>query len=866
MLVLAWRGVRQHAVRFLLSALAVVLGVAFVTGTLALRTSLSSTFDDITDGSYSADLYVRPAMTDASAAASVMPPASGIPLDDVERIGEVAGVADAAAELEGSGVLVGSDGAPVTGGGAPTIVLPADDDMSFGDGRAPREAGEIAVETSGLGRSGLTVGDRTSLVLSGGVKEVTIVGRYEYDAAVFGATIVVVDEQTALAAFAPDGEAPRVSVEAGATAEIDRLARKIADALGDDVTALAGDHAGDGYTATDAEGRGIEVRAGASLRAELTESIDDVIGFISVLLIAFAAIALFVGAFIISNTFTMSVRQRMREIGVLRALGASPRQVFWEVVGQAVIVGLVGAVLGIAAGMGLIWLVQSVFAAMGSELSSASTLTTETVVIALVTGVSVSALAAAIPARRAASIPPVQAMVEVVRSESSTRLRGIVGAIVLVAGLAAAFAGWLRGEGGELLLGAGAAGALVGALLVAPAVLPFAAAITGAPFSRITRPLGTLAVGNVRRSPRRSASTAGALMIGMALVAACAVLAASVQSSLAAIVTTQARADVMIQNAQQEVLGVPPEAVAAIEGLPEAGRIDTLYFAMASVAAEPVPVVGLSPGTVEHSLALPMRSGSAEALGAGDVVVGEDYADDEELGTGDSVTATGRDAAGEAVTLTLTVTGIMSRDSFIGAPVVLSQADFETLVAPGARVTDMLMLTASDSSDAAELRAAAREVVEPYYVLDVMDRDDLVGSMSQQVQQVLLLLYALLALSIVIAVLGIVNTLALSVIERTREIGLMRAIGLGRAQLAGVVLLESTHLAVFGGLVGLVLGTLVASMLPRVLASRGFDQLAIPWDQLLAMLALSAVVGVVAAVWPAVRAARLPVLRSIATE
>ncbi|MGB4777764.1 FtsX-like permease family protein, partial [Microbacterium sp.] len=412
----------------------------------------------------------------------------------------------------------------------------------------------------------------------------------------------------------------------------------------------------------------------------------------------------------------------------------------------------------------------------------------------------------------------------------------------------------------------GAAASLLGALLVSPWLLPVTVGLVGRPFAALSRPLGELAVGNVRRSPRRAASTAGALMIGMALVAGCAVLAASVQSSMSAIVTTQARADVMIQNAQDETLGIPPEAVTAISRLPETGRVDTLFFSMATIAGDTIPVVGFSPGLISHSLALPMASGPDDRLDAGEVIVAEGYADDHALAVGDAITAVGPVAAGTGTPVTLTVTAVMSRDSFIGAPVVLSQADFETLVPPGARVTDMLMLTASPGTDAGALRAAAKDVVAPYYVLNVMDRDDMVGSLSAQVQQVLLLLYALLAISIVIAVLGIVNTLALAVIERTREIGLLRAIGLGRMQLAGMILLESTHIALFGGAVGLGLGTLLSSMLPAVLASRGFDRLAVPWEQLLWMLALSLLVGLVAAVWPAVRAARLPVLRSIATD
>ena len=867
MLRLAWRGILARPVRFLLSALAVVLGIAFVTGTLALRTSLADTFGDITSGSYQADLYVGPP-ADAMATAGGMPSSTGVPLSAVDEIDRLPGVDRAEPALQGSGVLIGADDAPVVSAGAPTIVLDAagiGDSMSVAGGRLPTTADEIALETSSADRAGLSIGDRTKLVLGSRIEDVEVVGEFAYDGALFGAVMVAIDHSSAVDVFAPDGIVTTIGVYAEPAQDLDELTDRVADALGSDVEPLKGDLAGDGVSLTTADGTTLDVRTAASMRADLAESIDDIIGFVSVFLVAFGALALLIGGFLIANTFTMSVRQRMHEIAVLRSIGASPPQVFGEIVGQAALVGLVGAVVGIAAGMGLIAVVSAVFAAMGLEMSGEASLTGTTVAIAIVLGVGVSAVSAAVPAARAARIPPIEAMSESIRSEAAIGKRTVVGTVVLAAGIAAALYGWAIAADGAWVLGVGVAAVLVGALLIAPALIRPVVGVLGWPLARTWAPIGVLAQRNVARTPRRSAATAGALMIGMALVAGCAVLAASVQASFADIVTTQARADFMVQNAQQEALGVPQDAVDEISSLPGAGEVDILYLGMAAVDGAPVTVVSATAEGLSRSFDLPMLHGTADALGDGELLISESFADENDLRVGDEVDlAPG--AASSAGARAIRVGGVLDENSFIGVPAIVPPADFEAVVPPGGRVTDMLMVTAAPGADEADLRAALEEIVQPYYVIAVRTGDDLVGSLSQQVTSVLTLLYALLALSVVIAVLGILNTLALAIIERQRELGLLRAVGLGRGALASTVFLESVYLALFGGVLGLLLGTGLAALLPRVLASRGFDQLAVPWGQLAAMVSVVVIAGVVAAVCPALRAVRTPVLQAIAAE
>ncbi|MGO1318241.1 MAG: FtsX-like permease family protein, partial [Cellulomonadaceae bacterium] len=479
MLKVTWRGVVEHPVRFLMSVIAVVLGIAFVTGTFALRGVLATTFHDIVDSSMAADVYVRgEPLGDADA--GELDAATGqssnraqVAASLAETIDEVSGVRVALPAYTGSVVLVGADGTAVTTSGAPSFGVDASADdptLSLLEGRWPQSSSEIALEHSALVHSGLSVGDTTTIVAAGQIMDVTVVGDLGFDAAVSGAIIVGLDSDTAAALFAPDGTVDSIAVFGDGSQDEEALAGRVSSALsGSEVSVVTGDEA----------------------RAESRAAVDQIVGFIGTFLMIFAVIALFVGGFIITNTFTMAVRQRLREIAVLRAVGASPRQVFASVVGQAAIVGLVGSALGILGGAGLIEIVKKLFASMGMELASSIPITRSTVAVALVTGLLVSVLAAAIPARRAAKVPPVDAMNESIGGkEKPLRTRTVIGAALLVAG-AACLIGATRADGGvaNWSLGVGAAGLLIGALVVAPAVMPVASRVLSWPFVVIGRPV-----------------------------------------------------------------------------------------------------------------------------------------------------------------------------------------------------------------------------------------------------------------------------------------------------------------------------------------------------------------------------------------
>lgn len=889
MIRVALRGVRAHVVRFVLSVLAVTLGVAFVVGTFAFRGMLSSTFDDIIATTLTADVYVRGSQEVTGDAAGPGGGGGGggngfagdrtlVPADLAADVEAVDGVARAVPDVSGPVVLVAADGTAVVTTGPPSTAFsvdPEDPSLTLLDGAWPA-AGEIVLEQSAAETAGLTTGDETTVVLGGEPTPVTVSGVFGIEAAAAGAVLVGIDGETARDVYAPDGMVPQLSVwssQSSGDVDEDALAERVGAVLPEGTEAVTGEQA----------------------RAEASEAVEEVLGFVETFLLVFAAIALFVGAFIIANTFAMSVRERLRELALLRALGASPGQVFASVLVQALVVGLVGGGLGVLAGAGLVRVIRWGLALAGMEFSGRVPLGTPQVVAAVGLGAVVSVLAAVLPARRAAAIPPVQAMRDDVAPDRGTGVRAVGGIVLVAAGAGvlwlASFLGssvadaptgwaWVDDLSPRVLLGVGAGLVLVGVLVGSPAVARGVLTVLAWPLVVALRPLGRLARGNVTRNPRRTASTAGALLIGMALVSVTGVIAASTQASVRSIVENEVRADLVVDSA---TLVVPEGAVEAVTATPGATVVDTVRLGLASVAtvedagaagssdgaaddgaARGTDVAGVPAGFFDTALDPVALAGDPTAtLEAGDVVVHRRTARERGWEVGDTLRLGEGAAAVEArvgavIDSQLVGTGILVRDDEFDAVVPAAQASV--------RIVYVSAAEGATPAEVEELRAALTTAVEPFLVVTVLDREDTASAFADQVNQVLVILYALLALSIVIALLGIVNTLALSIIERTREIGLLRAVGLGRLQLAGVIAIESVLTAVYGTVLGVATGIGIGAALPGVLADEGLSTLAVPWGQVLAILGVAVVIGLVASVWPAIRAARLPVLDAVTVD
>ena len=842
----ALRTVRAHLVKFALSVLAVALGVAFVSGTFSLRAMMSATFDELVTGTTVADTYVRSADGESQLVTATGLGRDRIPIELARQVAAIEGVATALPELTGPVVLVGADGTAVSSGGAPSFgyaYFPDEPSQDVVAGKAPQGRNEIALESTTLETSGLTLGDNTRIVVAGEILPVTVVGEIAGFGPVAGATITLFDREVAEAHFAPDGLVPSVAAYGdGSTTEAE-LTQRIAAVLP----------------------TGIEAVTGEQQRSETSAQIEDQLGFVETFLLVFALIALFVGTFIISNTFAMDIRQRQRELAMLRAIGASPGQVFTSVLVQAAVVGLVGSVLGVLAGFGLVTAVRAVFAQIGMELTGQIPVEATGVITALAIGTVVAIVAAVVPARRAALTRPVEAMRDqTVDIAHSLQVRGLLGFALTTLGaagvLAAGYsdAAWVEDARGGLL-GAGAGAVVVGVLVLAPVIARGALRVMVAPFLR-AKPMGRLARGNVLRNPRRTASTASALVIGMALVGAAAVIAASTTASTRAIVESDFVADFIITTPTQDVPEGTDTAVAGVDGV---GSVDPMWVTalkLDSADDAVVSVAGFAPEIVERSLQLHAIEGSMAALGEGEAAVRESFAAERGLGIGDELTL-----SSELGSVTVRIGATQSTQAML-EEVMLPLEIFEKVASPTTTFLAIVMVNAAEGADLESLRSGLTTAIEPFAILTLMDAEEFAGWLAAQVEQILVILYALLGLSIVIAVLGIVNTLALSVIERTREIGLLRAVGLGRAQLGGTITIESVLIAVFGTALGVAVGVALAAVMPRVFAEEGLSVLAVPAAELASMLGLAVVVGVLAALWPATRAARLPVLDAVSYE
>ena len=856
----AWRSVRAHAKQFFLTTFAVMLGVAFLSGTLALRASMSETFSKLTSSTITSDLYVEGAKiaSDGNNGSSDSTQTQPIDSSLADQIKQVDGVEAANPGTQVNGVLVGANDTPVSNMGAPTLFLPLYDKepgRTWAQGHMPKGGGEIALESGALKNSGLKIGDKTHIVIQGQPTEVTVVGEFHFESSMASATVVGMDPDWLMPLAAPDGRVSTISIDLAKGASLDTVKSEVTKVVPD----------------------GTQVKTRAELIKEQNKTIESQLGFIQTFLMVFVVVAMFVGSFIIMNSFAMSVRQRVKEFALLRAVGASPGSVFGIVFLQAVVIGIVGSALGVAAGAGLLAGLAKLLDNMGMPLLEGTGLTAPIIVISLVVGLAVTIIGALLPAREAALTHPVEAMRGVSGSrEKSLVLRTIIGGLLLAAGAAAVAAAWVNEdlEQRQLIMGLGAGGVVLGLLIVSPTLARPVVAVLGLPF-RMLRPSGRLALRNIVHNPRRTANTSGALMVGMALVCAGATLAASFNASTADEIDRSLKADLLVQPATMsssntKLSSEKAKELAAIDGVKETSSYTLYVNAVTKPDGSQNPAATslvIDPATYSSAYDIRVTSGSLSDLDATHVAVNKN----ENLKMGDKVTLTGPNGSVEA-----TVGAIVDPKGIGGtyfySPKVAAAVGSWT--SPGTstdpdHVLDAplgMLLTLEDGANLDTVRHKAEDIVADTYQYSVNDANQLSDKVGQRINQMLAVLYGLLGLSIVIAILGIVNTLVLSVSERTREIGLMRAVGLGKTQLAGEIITESVLTSLYGTVLGGATGVVLAAALKKILEDQGLTSLSIPWNQMVGMLALSVVVGIIAALWPALRASRLPVLDAIATE
>ncbi|MFF0815497.1 ABC transporter permease [Rhodococcus sp. NPDC003318] len=828
------RNLAAHKVRLALTVLAVVLGTAFVTGSFVFTDTLQRTFNGLfEDAAKGVDARVSPPEEGSI----------GVPLSDAETVRALPGVRAVVPAVEGQIVLLGADKTPVQTGGAPSVgssFIPPEQALgepeTFVAGAPPTASGQIALNEGGAKRAGLTVGDTTQvLVPAHGVLDVTVSGIYDVstDTGGFVGALFTADQATEL--FTDGEHVDYVDVAGDGSLTPDQLRDEIATALPD-----------------------AKVQTGDEVREDVKAEVTSALKFMNYFLLAFGAIALLVGTFIIYNTFSMIVAQRLKELALLRAVGASRGQVGRSVVTEALVVGVLGSVIGIAAGVALAYGLRAMLNAFDVGLPSGSLqLAPRTVVVAVVIGVAVTVVSAYAPARRAAKIPPVAAMREEhAATGDSLRVRTLVGAVFGVIGIVLLVAGSQgTGGGAAATVGIGAAALILAVLLAAPALSRPVVGALGAIFARPFGAVGKLARTNAVRNPRRTAATAFALTLGLMLVTVIGVFGSSAKASVDDLVDSGVTADYILTGPQQ--IGVPVGAAAAVAAVPGVESAVALHPLPVTIDGEDeygTAIGGQLDGVIDYEL----REGSA-ALDGAVVVVSESFAAEKGWSIGSPVTMTNRD--GTAVTAQ--VTGILADNQLLGQWFT-SESVYEELVPAILRADLAVLVQAAPGTDVAALRGDLEDATDQFLVVQVKDRDEFKGEQGQQINTLLAVLYGLLALAVVIAILGIVNTLALSVVERRREIGMLRAVGMQRPQVRRTIYLESVLIAVFGAAVGVLLGLAFGWGFVRTLADEGLGTIAVPWGQVVAMLVGSGFVGVLAALWPGIRAARTKPLEAIA--
>lgn len=842
----ALRGLLARKTRLALTALAVALGVMLIAGTYVFTDTINSSFDRIFSVSLGKiDVVVTPDDDLAGDDGATVPLNASL----LRRIQKVDGVKTASGSIsDQGGTVLGKDGKPVSHG-APMFIAsvsgPSFESLTVAKGRFPKTADEATLDQGTADRKGFELGDRIA------VQGVLRQKRYR----LVGLTTIAGVSSLGGAAFATLTlpEAQRITGKTGRFDAID-----VAAAAGVDAQQLTA-------RVRQVTGRGVVVRTGQQQAKSQSDEIATNLSFLSTALLAFGGISLFVGAFIIFNTFSITVAQRAREFALLRTLGASRRQVLRSVLAEGLVIGVLGSALGLGLGVLVASGLRALFGAFGIDLPSTGTvILTRTIVVSLVVGILVTLMASLVPAIRATRVPPVAALLEGVAMPETRSSRFALPLAVLLAatGVALMAVGLFASSGTTSALsftGAGAAITFVGAALLSPRLVPPIASVVGAPLERLFGLTGRLARENSVRQPGRTATTAAALMIGVALVCFAAIFAAGANKTIADAVDSGIRGQIILQN-QAGFGAFTPGAGEVAAKLPGVAAVSALRGGTTRVAgiAGKQRLTGVDPASLENVYRLKVKGGAASGLGAHDVLVETGYADDHDLKVGSKLTLATPRGAG----LDVTVRGIYTDKGRILGSLVVDNAVLAQRFATTKDQLTFVLLKNGANANAVKRTLDAR-LTRDFPQVEALTATEFKQDQRDQVNQILALIYALLALTVIVALFGIVNTLVLSITERTRELGMMRAIGTSRRQVRRMIRLEAVITAMIGGILGLVLGVGLS-----ILVTRSIDDfsLAFPVGTLIAVLVASGLAGVLAAILPARRASRLDVLDALAHQ
>ncbi len=836
--------------RLALTALAIVLGVGFVAGTYVLTDTMNKAFNDLFAQVNSAtDVIVRATQAFTPSQAG---PGGGsgqtrnpIQQDLLPAVQAVPGVQTAQGDVTGYAQLVDPKTGKTIGGlGPPTLGTNWNETsnaiLDLRTGTPPTGPGQVVIDAATAAKYDLKVGQAVRILFVGPPAEFTIVGIAGFGSAdnLAGATLALFDTTTAQQVLGKKGVFDQIDVVAQKGVADSELRSRIQATLPS----------------------GVEAVTSTAVGAEESKALKEALGFFRTALLVFAFIALFVGAFIIFNTFSIIVAQRTREIGLLRTLGASRRQVMTSVVVEALIVGLVASAVGIVAGIGIALGLRGLLAAFGVDLPSTSLqLEMRTIVVALLIGTGITVFSSILPARRAARVAPIQAL----REAQETGVGGgwgrrlAIGLVVTGAGIASLLYGLFGSPSNAgLLVGFGAAATFVGIAMLSPLVArPLAAAI-----GRPVRGLGVqgrLGRENAMRNPRRTASTASALMIGLGLVAMVAVLAASLKASFNAALSETLKADFVLTTSAS--VPFSPEVAAKTSQVPGVAAVSQIRQGGFRVNGSTAFVTAVDPATIDQVTSIKASSAAIASLSDGKVLVYADTSKKNGWAVGDQLPA----SFSTVGKVPLTIGGTFNENRLVG-DYVIALTTYEKYFPE--QLDAFVMVKIDQGAQPATVQQGIEAATKEFGNIEVQNQAAFREQQAGFINQLLGLITALLLMAIVIALFGIMNTLGLSIFERTRELGLLRAVGMTRRQVRSMIRWESVIIAIFGAALGIAIGIAFGWALQRSLASQGVTELKIPVAQLVVYVIFAGLAGVVAAIFPARRAARLNVLEAIAYE
>jgi putative ABC transport system permease protein len=838
------KGIWAKKVRFLLTGIAVILGVAFVSGTFVLTATISKTFDGLFSDIYkNTDAVVR-GRAQFDGAFDIGRGRIDASLLPVVRSAD--GVAGAAGTVQGFAVIVDkkNDAVGSTGNGAPNLGFAWIKDRELSSlhlvaGKGPRAPNEIVIDKKSADDAGYKPGDTVPVVTKTGRADYDLTGIVKFgdSNSLLGATITAFTPATAAKVLAVPGTYDNISVKAASGVSQQEVVRNIRATLQGDPQA-----------------KNVEVLTGNAVTTESQDNFKDQLSFFSTFLLVFGVIALLVGSFIIFNTFSIIVAQRGRELALLRALGAGQRQVINSVLVEAVLVGLTASIIGFVGGILLAGALKALLAGLGIDIPASSIVIPATAVIwSFVTGLVVTVIAAVAPALRASRIPPVAAMrdAEIDTSSTSSR-RTWIGLGVTLFGVAVLLIG-LFGIDELLWVGLGMVVVFLGVAVLGPRIAGPLSGALGLPIRRLKGITGELARENAQRNPKRTSATAAALMIGVALVGLITILGASIRSSVDASLDRSMKADYVVRSGGFGEGRIPVEAEQQLAAVPGVTSVSGVRTGAADVDGSVTQLSAVDPRNVNSVFDLNPSSGSISDLGVDGVAVQESTGKE----VGDKIPikfpSTGRKV--------FTVEAVFKQAGL--AEYIISQDAYEQNY-PDQLDSQIYVKIAGGAT--AKNTSALDTVVKQYPGIELETREEFKASQAASVNQLLNLIYVLLFFAIVIALFGIANTLGLSIIERTREIGLLRAVGMTQRQVRSSVRWESVIIALLGTILGLIIGVVFAWAVVRALNEDGIDQFSLAPAQLLLIVVLAALFGTIAAALPARRAAKLDILESIHSQ